>query len=404
MAISVKISWYDRLLMNISLQHKLLLPAYLSGLLLIALFFCASGAEPLLSGPALIGTAAGGWVLIILVALAVSNNLLPLLRHIENVMSIIAKGDVGQRIGFSGNDEFGKIGSAIDATINDLTQLIGLIANTGEQLQREGSSIEGESLSTRKGLNHQHELILQCAQAMHEMTESVAEVARHSADAEQMAGDTRGQMRSMAGLLDGWLSRVRKLNADMAESSRAGEALQETSERMASVLGVIQSISEQTNLLALNAAIEAARAGEAGRGFAVVADEVRQLSIRTSNATVEIRTMLDNLLQTSNAMLARVSNSVEATEQMTGHAEHVQSEMHGLVDSMEQISSRNQLVAAATTEQAATCRSMRDDLAAIQQTSEASVGQIGRVSEGTAGILATVETLTATLHRYRRYN
>ncbi|MGH8354567.1 MAG: methyl-accepting chemotaxis protein [Pseudomonas sp.] len=190
----------------------------------------------------------------------------------------------------------------------------------------------------------------------------------------------------------------------MAESSRAGQALQETSERMASMLGVIQSISEQTNLLALNAAIEAARAGEAGRGFAVVADEVRQLSIRTSSATVEIRTMLGNLQQTSNAMLGRVGNSVEATAQMTGHAEHVQQEVHSLAESMEQISSRNHQVAAATSEQASMCLSVRDDLASILQASETSVGQIRRVSEGNAGILATVDTLSQALARYRSYS
>jgi len=403
MSISVKISWYDRLLMNISLQQKLLLPAYLTGLLLIALLLCASGEEPSLSPKQLLALAGAGWVLIVLVALAVSKNLLPLLKHIENVMSIIAKGDVGQRVGFSGNDEFGKIGSAIDTTINELTQLIAVIAKTGEQLQREGVTIEGESVSTRRALTQQHQHILQCSQGMNQMTESIAQVAQHSTEAERMARATRSQMRSMADLLDDWLSKVRQLNADMAESSLAGQALQDTSERMASMLGVIQGISEQTNLLALNAAIEAARAGEAGRGFAVVADEVRQLSIRTSSATVEIRTMLGNLQQTSNAMLDRVGDSVEATAQMTGHAEHVQQEVHNLSGSMEQISSRNHQVAAATSEQAAMCLRMRDDLAAILQASETSVGQIGRVSEGNAGIIATVGTLSQALARYRRY-
>lgn len=403
MSISVKISWYDRLLMNISLQQKLLLPAYLTGLLLIALLVCASGREPSLSSQQLLTLAVAGWVLIVLVALAVSKNLLPLLKHIENVMSIIAKGDVGQRVGFSGNDEFGKIGSAIDTTINELTQLIAVIAKTGEQLQREGVSIEGESVSTRRALTQQHQHILQCSQGMNNMTESIAQVAQHSTEAERMASATRSQMRSMADLLDDWLSKVRQLNADMAESSLAGQALQDTSERMASMLGVIQGISEQTNLLALNAAIEAARAGEAGRGFAVVADEVRQLSIRTSSATVEIRTMLGNLQQTSNAMLGRVGDSVVATAQMTGHAEHVQQEVHGLAESMEQISSRNHQVAAATSEQAAMCLRMRDDLAAILQASETCVGQISRVSEGNAGILATVDTLSQALARYHRY-
>ena len=403
MAISVKISWYDRLLMNISLQQKLLLPAYLSGLLLIALFLCAGGKTPALSSTQLTWLAVGGWVAIVLVALAVSKNLLPLLNHIENVMSIIAKGDVGQRVGFSGNDEFGKIGSAIDTTINELTQLIAVTAKTSEQLQREGGSIEAESVATRKALTLQHEHILQCSQGMNQMTESIAEVAQHSNEAERMASGTRSQMRSMAQLLDDWLSKVRQLNTDMAESSRTGQALQDTSEKMGSMLGVIQSISEQTNLLALNAAIEAARAGDAGRGFAVVADEVRQLSIRTSNATVEIRNMLGNLQQTSNAMLGRVADSVDATAQMTGHAEHVQREVHSLAESMEQISGRNQQVAAATAEQAAMCLRARDDLASILQVSQTSVGQIGRVSEGNAGILATVDTLSRALARYRSY-
>lgn len=135
MAIDLDISWTDRLLMNIPLRQKMLIPAYLSGVLLKVLYLSGTGLHAELDQFEKLVLVFGGWLFIVLVALAVSKNLIPLLHHIERVISIIANGDVSQRVGFSGSDEFGKIGSAIDSTINGLTQLIGLSIQTITTLQ-----------------------------------------------------------------------------------------------------------------------------------------------------------------------------------------------------------------------------------------------------------------------------
>jgi methyl-accepting chemotaxis protein len=401
MALNVKISWYDRLLMNVSLRQKLLLPAYLSGMALLALILLGSGSHPAFDRDECLLLAGGCWIAIVLVALAVSKNLIPLLGHIEQVMSIIARGDVRQRVGFSGSDEFGKIGSAIDSTIDGLTQLIDLIARTGEKLHRESAVIEGESASTSNALNRQHSLIVQCSDGMQSVARSTGRIAGNSVEAQSMTDQAGARTRHLANLLDQWQQQVGELNTRMAESSETGHALRETCAQMASMLSAIRSISEQTNLLALNAAIEAARAGDAGRGFAVVADEVRQLSIRTGKATEEIRSLLDNLQQASEAMLSRVGNAVDTTAQMTGRAQQVREEVAQMSEQMQQITTLNSQIAAATAGQADLCQKMNADLASILHASETSVQQIQRVSAGNGDILSTAEQLSGALERYR---
>jgi methyl-accepting chemotaxis protein len=400
MAIDVKISWYDRLLMNISLRQKLLLPAYLTGITLVALYLLATGPTPVLDRQESLMLMAGAWVVIVLVALAVSKNLIPLLGHIENVMTIIANGDVSQRVGFSGSDEFGKIGTAIDSTINGLTQLIGLVAQTGARLQEESVSIERESSSTSQTLGRQHALIVSCSTSMQSIVNLTGNIAQNSAEALHTTDLTSDRVRDLTGMIDHWRQQVGELNARMTESSRTGEALRETSGLMANMLGAIRSISEQTNLLALNAAIEAARAGDAGRGFAVVADEVRQLSIRTGKTTEDIRGMLDELQQTSEAMLMRVGNAVETTGQMTGHAEQVQGQMLLITAEVGKMTELNHSIAQASSGQADTCRDMNSSLESILHASQDSVTQIQRVSVGNRDISKTVDRLGEALERY----
>ncbi|MDB6050962.1 MAG: methyl-accepting chemotaxis sensory transducer [Pseudomonas sp.] len=400
MAIDVKISWTDRLLMNVSLRQKLLLPAYLSGLLVTAVYLLGTGTEPELSPRQCMALMIGGWLVIVWVALAVSKNLIPLLGHIERVMSIIADGDVSQRVGFSGSDEFGKIGSAIDSTLDGLTQLIGLVTHTSTRLQTESSSIERESSSTSVTLGHQHRLIAGCSEGMQSVVQLTQNIARSADEALRTTGLTSERARDLTAMIHQLRQQVGELNVRMTESSRTGHALRETSGSMANMLGAIRSISEQTNLLALNAAIEAARAGDAGRGFAVVADEVRQLSIRTGKTTEDIRTMLDELQSTSEAMLSRVGEAVETTAEMTGHADRVQEHMGLIADEVARLSELNHSIATASADQASTCGSMHTDLVAIRQASEASVQQIERVSSGNRDIAHTVERLGDALRRY----
>lgn len=400
MALDVKISWTDRLLMNLSLRQKLLLPTYLTGLLLIALYTLGTGTTPSLDRTQCLLFLAGGWICIVVVALAVSNNLIPLLGHIERVMSVIANGDVSQRVGFSGSDEFGKIGSAIDSTLDGLTQLIGLVAETSAKLHGESGSIELKSSSTGVTLARQHQLILGCSGDMQSVVQLTQEIARSADDALRTTDLTGERVRDLRVMIDRWHEQVGELNARMTESSRTGQALRETSSAMANMLGAIRSISEQTNLLALNAAIEAARAGEAGRGFAVVADEVRQLSIRTGKTTEEIRAMLDDLQSTSGAMLDRVGDAVHTTAEMTEHAKQVQEYMRLIDHQVKNLGALNHSIAAASVNQANTCKSMNDDLVSILHASQASVQEIGLVSLGNRDIAQTVVVLGNALERY----
>jgi methyl-accepting chemotaxis protein len=267
-------------------------------------------------------------------------------------------------------------------------------------LHRESVSIAHESASTSQTLSHQHQLIVQCSAGMQSIVHLTSHIAQSSDEAQRTTDLTSERVRHLTTMLDQWRQQVSQLNVRMTDSSHTGAALRETLGQMASMLTAIRSISDQTNLLALNAAIEAARAGEAGRGFAVVADEVRNLSIRTGKTTEDIRGMLEELQQTSETMLTRVGNAVDTTGQMTEHAEKVREEMLLMATQVERMSGLNHEIAAATAGQALTCQEMNSNLVSIRQASETSVQQIQRVSTGNKDISKTVDRLSGAVKRY----
>ncbi|PTC06107.1 hypothetical protein C9980_05010 [Vibrio mediterranei] len=323
----IEIGWRDRLFMNISMPVKMLLPGIvgclgiivlcISNLYALGLLSGGDGVQLLLSPAAIIVFSVGVVGLVLFLSTGISQNILPLLKHIIDTMQQVQRGQLDHRIGFSGQDEFGQIGSAVDSTLNKLVSLINDVNGSVEQLQRCTHHIESAS-SDLDGLFKTQ--VTQLADTTSDINNIQVAISRGEQEAQRSLDASQSISNQFLAIQENnqqLTKDVVQLRHEMAEANQSSNVLTDVSMKVRDVLHVITSISEQTNLLALNAAIEAARAGEAGRGFAVVAGEVRTLSENTQNAVSEIQTMTKQLIDTASTLVSAIAKSESSVSEIS---------------------------------------------------------------------------------------
>ena len=192
-----------------------------------------------------------------------------------------------------------------------------------------------------------------------------------------------------------------ELSSDIAASAAAVNQVEERVDSIGSVVGTIQGISEQTNLLALNAAIEAARAGEAGRGFAVVADEVRNLAQRTQQATVEIQDMISHLQSSANSAVELMEKSVVEAAEGVDLVTNAGSELDGIVSQVNQINDMNFQIATAAGQQSCVAEEMSVNLTNVRELVEASVVVVGELLEASQLMGSNAQELDGKIKQFK---
>ncbi|MFJ5187169.1 methyl-accepting chemotaxis protein [Pseudomonas fulva] len=205
---------------------------------------------------------------------------------------------------------------------------------------------------------------------MHEMAATVQEVARNAEQASQAATGADGEARAGDRVVGEAISQIERLAQDMHRSTEAMTALQQESQKIGSVMDVIKSVAEQTNLLALNAAIEAARAGEAGRGFAVVADEVRGLAQRTQKSTEEIEELIASLQHGTQQVANAMQGSRALTDSSVDLARKAGESLENITGTVSSIQSMNQQIAAAAEQQSAVAEEISRSILNVRDVSE----------------------------------
>ena len=316
----------------------------------------------------------------ILAALVITRQITRPLQQTLEAVDRIASGDLSRDLQITRRDELGVLQQGIQRMGATLRELIGGIRDGVTQIASAAEELSAVTEQTSAGVNSQKVETDQVATAMHEMTATVQEVARNAEQASVAATSADEQARQGDKVVAEAIAQIEKLAEEVRRSTEAMNTLQKESDKIGSVMDVIKAVAEQTNLLALNAAIEAARAGEAGRGFAVVADEVRGLAQRTQKSTEEIEGLVAGLQsgtqQVANVMLSSrglTDSSVELTRKAGTSLENI-------TRTVSNIQSMNQQIAAAAEQQSSVAEEISRSILNVRDVSE----QTAAASEETA--------------------
>ena len=289
------------------------------------------------------------------------------LTDMGRAMANIAEGegDLTRRLAVQSNDEFGQLAGAFNRFVERIHGSIREVSSATQQVHEVVNLVLAASNSSMANSGEQASRTNSVAAAINELGAAAQEIARNAADASQQASGASGEADDGRQVVERNIAAMRELSAKISDSCRQIETLNAKTVDIGHILEVIKGISEQTNLLALNAAIEAARAGEAGRGFAVVADEVRNLAHRTQSSAQEIQQMIEQLQVDARQSVTTMTESQRQSESSVSIADQAGERLVAVTRSIGEIDAMNQSVATATEEQTAVIESLNMDIIEI---------------------------------------
>jgi methyl-accepting chemotaxis protein len=323
------------------------------------------------------------------------------LKRLGAVMDKVAAGDMTVTFSANSRDELGELGEVFTGTVKKIHDLIERVGQTVSEVERQAGQVESVSAQSNQAVAGQRTQIEQVATAMNQMSATSLEVARSASAAVSSAHSVNDETISGRGLVESQQCSIAALASEIDQSVRVINQLASDSQSISRVLEVIKSIAEQTNLLALNAAIEAARAGEQGRGFAVVADEVRTLAKRTQQSTEEIEQMIAKLHGGVGAAVKAMGTSHQMANGTVGQSEKVQQALENILGAVGMIVDQNQQIAAAVEQQTAVAHDIDQNIVEINRAGERTADGAHQTENASRALSAQVLELKQLISAFR---
>ena len=311
------------------------------------------------------------------------------------------EGDLTQRVPVENNDDLGRLAASFNQVLANLQGMIGTIQTLSQDLGKEATQLSAAASDNKDGVTRQSDLISMVATAMNEMQSAIEEVAGNASRAADVTRHAQETSEKGGRIIHDSSAQVQTLAEQILKAVEVIRKLSEDSQNITSVLDVIRGVAEQTNLLALNAAIEAARAGEQGRGFAVVADEVRTLAQRTQQSTEDIQRMITTL----QAGVADIVSVMETGSEQAGETERLateaEKELKIILESMNDIMEVNASVASATEEQTQVVEEINRNIVNINELASEGSRRSERINDISATLDSYANNLRQQTGRFR---
>ena len=322
---------------------------------------------------------------------------------IASAMKGISEGeaDLTQRLDDSHRDEIGDIAHYFNTFITRIQDVVGEVSQYSVQLAAASEQVSVTAVQTNGNVSNQQMQIEQVATAMNEMTATVHDVARSASLAAEEA--KKGDHETVSGghVIEQTIEAINQLNGNISNASQTVTTLEEDGQSIGTVLDVIRGIAEQTNLLALNAAIEAARAGEQGRGFAVVADEVRTLASRTQDSTEEIQSMIEKLQHGTKDSAGAMAASVKLAEEAVNQAHGGTDALHNITEAIGRIDDMAAQIASASEEQSAVAEEINRSITSISDSARDTVTASDESSRAGESMAKLASDLTEVIQQFK---
>ncbi|WP_236190906.1 methyl-accepting chemotaxis protein [Pseudomonas pharyngis] len=330
----------------------------------------------------------------------VNRNLVEPIRKLIDYVTQLSRGRLVERVVSDRQDELGNLAAAANTLRDFLAETFNHLQRSAKDLDSASGELNAIATVMADGTNEQFSRTDQVATAMNEMSATAQEVARHAADAARAADDADQSAQQGEKVMQSTIHSITQMRGEIANTATVIRRLEADSGRIGKVLEVIRGIAEQTNLLALNAAIEAARAGEAGRGFAVVADEVRNLAQRTAESIIEINQIIHSVqtgaVDAAHAIDSGQTRSDESVEQVTQAGAMLERITHAV----EAIRDMNRQIATAAEEQTSVAEDISRNLTEITSIASTNLDNVQRTesaSQNLHGLSGQLNDVTARL-------